>query len=227
MIDFEKYITTHFQPLDIVGTTSFGPLARIIWRNTWARNDPFFWLKWYRLRSMLSTHIDVTCIGEDGKAGIMGMDRSAMQVRYLSLEREGEMWTEREFRSRILSGPFRRVEVYSGIRRREPSIYFTTNVRHAHVCWIGRYPGLTIKQLRAGNEWLFETHRQGVPYDYWDILSMWQVLDRFDFKGSNRAFICSEYPQRCYEKLGILRYKRAPMTPKEWQQSPLMKEVKV
>jgi hypothetical protein len=39
MINLQQYIENDFIPLDILGTTSYGIVARAIWRNTWAKDN--------------------------------------------------------------------------------------------------------------------------------------------------------------------------------------------
>lgn len=218
MIDFKSYMEKHFQPLDIIGTTSYGPIAREIWRNTWAKGKLSAMFIWYKHRANLSTHTAITCLGRNGKKWIMEMDNTQKQKRYISTDLKNMIDPE-EYKlvEHSLSGSFREVNIFSGVILSKSEKYYAENICSPHICWIGRFPQLTDPIIKNGNEWLFERFREGVSYDYLDILAQWKLTETWKILGSSNIYICSELVQRCFEHCGILAKQDAPMTPMNWQ----------
>ncbi len=226
MIDFERYMTTNFRPLDVIGTTSFGPIAREIWRNTWGKKSILSWFTGYAKRANYSTHTAITCVGKDGRPWLMEMDMTKKRKRYISRDLKNVLLPEEYlYVKHSCSDKFKEVNVFSGVIRSEPSKYFTDNIKSAHVCWIGRCQQLDRYQMDRGNEWLFEKHREGVPYDYLDIIALWDIAKKMKILGSSNIYVCSELVQRCYEHINILPKQIAPMTPMDWELDKRFKEV--
>ena len=161
MVDFKRYLETCFRPLDVIGTTSYGPLARAIWRNTWARRRPFAFIFgcWYRGRAGLATHNAITCVNNCGKPCLMEMDTSQRQKRYVGKTIESVLLPEEYAKvEHSCSNLYDAVEVYSGVYLTSPEKYFATTIRDNHVCWIGRCPSLKDGLLQKGNNWLFDKY---------------------------------------------------------------------
>lgn len=228
LIDFRKYIEERFKPLTIIGTTSFGPVDRIIWHNTWAQNDPFWWFRWYRSRAMKATHIAVTAIGLDSRKWIFEMDMTKRIVRYVSDDGDIKLPEEYEAMHYDMKLRYREVFIFSGLERHDPSKYYADNIYSAHVCWIGEYTRFDSGNLDDGNEWLFDKYRNGVPYNYADILLHWDFARKIGINvmGSPEIYICSEMPQRLFEHLGVFQISNHVMTPMEWQVSPIIRTIK-
>ena len=229
MIDFEKYINSNFMPLDVIGTTNFSPIAKAIWRYTWGSKLPFLsWFTSYKKRSMLPTHTAITCVGKDGRPWLMEMDMTKCRVRYISEEMQNILTSEEyDLVKHSLGGMFVKKYVFSGITKSSPEKYYTKNIKQAHVCNIQRSMILDRIQMGKGNEWLFEKYREGVPYDFNDIIALSGLSKKIKILGSSNIFVCSELVQRCYESIGVLPRNGIPMTPKDWCNNKLMKEVRV
>lgn len=227
MNTFERYINSAFRPLDIVGTTSYGIIPRAIWRMTWGRKRRIRWFLPYRFRAMHSTHIAVASIGRNGQPWLIEMDGGKFRTRYVSREL-GQMVTPDEFSilEHSCKDLFEKVKIFSGVSLTEPQKYMTRRIRAAHVCWIGRMPSLAEKQLSSGNEWLYDKYRHGVPYDYADLIALWNISKSLQVIGSDNIYVCSELPQKCFEHIGVFRKSIIPMTPMDWQINKKIKRVK-
>ena len=230
MINFEKYIEEQFQPLDVIGTTNFSPIAREIWRNTWERGNPLALFKWYPKRKNLSTHTAVTFLGKDGQRWLLEMTNTKYVFRFVNIE-NGRMLLPQEWVA-LKDGEqsmYRKVKILSGLKLSKPEKYFADNERRAHVCCIRRYINIDQKSMAIGNEWLYKRYKEGVPYDYNDIIALWNFAEKLGINilGSQDIYVCSELPQKLFEYLGILEHSYIPMTPMQWQKSILMSEVKV
>lgn len=226
MINFKKYIDNHFKPLDVIGTTSFGVTARAIWMNTWGRKKVLSWFSPYWRRANCSTHTAITCLGKDGRKWLMEMDNTKSCKRFVSEDLKSVLLPEEfELIEHSLKSNYHEINVFSGIKLTKPEDYYTDNIYNPHVCWIGRYPYIDYDRIQKGNEWLFDKYREGVPYDYVDIIALWNIGKRIDILGSSNVYVCSELVQRCYEAVGLLTYSEIPMTPQEWQEHKMMTEV--
>lgn len=224
MIDLKKYFEVDFKPLDVIGTTSFGVVPRQIWRNTWGRGKRLSLFYPYSKRASNSTHTAITCMGNDGRKWIMEMDNTIPRKRYISESLKKVILPEEyEFVQPSLKKGFKEVTIFSGVKLTYPHAYFTNNIRHAHACWIGRYEEMSDDMAKRGNEWLFDKYREGVPYDYFDILALWKWTKCLKVLGLSTIYICSELVQRCFEHLNIIQYSVAPVTPKQWQENPILK----
>jgi hypothetical protein len=226
MVNLQKYIENDFIPLDILGITSYGIVARAIWRNTWAKGNPLSIFYPYSKRLTLSTHTAVACIGSDGRKWLMEMDNSRCRLRYIARDGKNLLLPE-EYDGVDPSQKkhFQKIRIFSGLKRTDPVEYVTDKSKSAHVCWIGRYSILDKESIRDGNEWLFDKYREGVPYDYYDLLALWKWTRKLRVFGNSSVYVCSELAQRCYEHINALEYSVTPMTPMDWQKSALMTSV--
>ena len=219
IVDLKSYVEQEFQPLDILGTTSYSALARIIWSQTWRKGKWFNFFIPYHKRAHLSTHIAVTVLGKDGRKWIMEMDHTSLQDRYLN-ELEKTLIDETDW---ICLSPedqalYRKVKINTGLMLRPFEKYITENIKNEHVCWIGRSLGIQDSAgMHAANELMFKYYRVGVEYDYKDLFSFPKFLHKFKLHGTEEAFICSELPQRVFQKLGIIRNVERVMSPMDWQ----------
>ena len=220
MIDFKHYMNNQAQALDLIGTTSYGFLARAIWRSTWNKGR-LAWFKPYHKRAHLSTHTAMVCIGKDGRKWIIEMDMTRWQPRYVSKDRK-EIFGPEDLYDIAGRKDLDTIRVFSGVKLTKPEEYFTDKIRDPHVCWIGRFPGFNDYTLNKGNEWLFETYREGVPYDLADILGEWVVTKKLKISGSSNVYICSELAQRCFEHICVLQKTITTMDPRDWQEFPFV-----
>jgi len=219
IVDLKSYVEQEFQPLDILGTTSYSAIARIIWSQTWRKGKWFNFLIPYHKRAHLSTHIAVTVLGKDGRKWIMEMDYTSLQDRYIN---ESECSIIDKIDWECLSPKdqalYKNVKINTGLMLRPFEKYITENVKNDHVCWIGR-PRRIQKEsvLYAANELMFIYYRAGVDYDYKDLFSFPKFLQKLKLHGTEDAFICSELPQRVFQQLGIIRDVERVMSPMDWQ----------
>jgi hypothetical protein len=220
MIDFQKYLVHRIRPLDIIGTTSFGVLPMVIHRNTWGG------IGLYKKRAMLSTHTAITAIGKDGRYWIIEMDATKKKDIYISADGKKIIGEEEYHNNADMRGKWTKTHIISGVKLTDPREYITNNIRDPHVCWIGEAP-LTPKQIKDGNEYLFDIYHHGRRYDYADVAGLWKVLSALHITGSPEELICSELAQRVYEHIGYFKHRVKPMTPRQWQISRKMKEVVV
>jgi len=219
IVDLKDYLERAFCPMDILGTTSFSPLARIIWSQTWRKGKWFNWFLPYSQRVHLSTHIAVAVLGKDGRKWIMEMDETSLQDRYIN-ELEGKLidkldWDCLSPEDQLL---YKKVKINTGCMLRPFEKYMTENVKDDHVCWIGRSLGLHDEHIRhAANELMFMYYHGGVEYDYKDLFSFPKFLKKLKLHGKEDVFICSELPQRVFQQLGIIKNVEQAMSPMDWQ----------
>lgn len=226
MKEIVQYFQQNFKPLDIIGTTSAGIVAKKIWTKTWGRGKPLVALYPYFRRKNQSTHSAITCLGKDGRRWLMEMDLTKKQKRYVS-EDLIEILLPEEYEE-IKQTSVKRYDVFyvlSGIKLTDPQKYLTDNLNKPHICWIGRYEGIKQEDLIVGNEWLFDKCRNGVPYDYADIIALWGIIKKVKFWGIPNLYICSELIQRCYETIGLINKSIIPMTPQQWQENKMLKTI--
>lgn len=219
IVDLKGYVEKDFQPLDILGTTSYSALARIIWSQTWRKGKWFNWFIPYIQRAHLSTHIAVTVLGRDGRKWIMEMDGTSLQDRYLN-ELDNVLIDKLDWDclSPEDQALYRKVKINTGLMLRPFEKYITENVKNDHVCWIGRSLGIQDEAvLHAANELMFMYYHAGVEYDYKDLFSFPKFLKKLKLHGTEEVFICSELPQRVFQQLGIIRNVSQAMSPMDWQ----------
>lgn len=218
-VDFPHYLINHFKPMDILGTTDYNPLARLIWKETWFKGKWWWWLVPYVKRMHLCTHIAVMVLGKDKYKWVMEMDVSKLRNRYIK-DADGSILSPMEYIA-LSKGDrcgYRLLRVNSGLILSPIEKYMPVNKKDRHITWIGSPYGLGTDEKRfEANEKMFELYRKGVEYDYLDLLSFTSLTKKLKIGGTDDAFICSELPQRVFEQMGILPPAVAPMSPMQWQ----------